>query len=142
MLCAQALGEVRSREAVTPLITLVKTDLSGARGEAIEALGKIGDPSAIDAIIGALRTGSNSVRHRAIVALALLPGPGVQDAMISALGDKDEEVRHTAVSALGEVGDSRSLARLEQMADNDTSADVRGAAAAAIERVRTREGKK
>src|SRR5262249_40061241 len=42
MLSAQALGEARSREAVPSLINLVKTDLSGARGEAIEALGKIG----------------------------------------------------------------------------------------------------
>jgi HEAT repeat protein len=142
MLAAQALGEIRSREAVPALINIVKTDLSGARGEAVEALGKIGDPSASDAIISALKTGSNSVRHRAIMALALLPGPGVEDAMIGALADKDEEVRQTAVSALGEVGDARSLPKLEQIADNDTSSDIRAAAAAAVERVRTREGKK
>jgi HEAT repeat protein len=142
MLAAQALGDIRPREAVAPLINLVRTDLSGARGEAIEALGKIGDPSSNEVIIAALKSGSNSVRRRAIMALALLPGSGVQEAMMGALGDKDEEVRQTAVSALGEVGDVRSLARLEQTADNDTSADVRAAAAAAIERVRTREGKK
>jgi HEAT repeat protein len=142
MLAAQALGEIRSREAVPALINIVKTDLSGARGEAVEALGKIGDPSAIEAIVSALRTGSNSVRHRAIMALALLPGPGVEEAMIGALADKDEEVRQTAVSALGEVGDARSLPKLEQIADNDTSSDIRAAAAAAVERVRTREGKK
>ena len=76
------------------------------------------------------------------MALALLPAPGVEDAMIGALADKDEEVRQTAVSALGEVGDARSLPRLEQVADNDSSADIRSAAAAAIQRVRTREGKK
>jgi HEAT repeat protein len=142
MLSAQALGEIRSREAVPALINIVRTDLSGARGEAVEALGKIGDPSAIEAIVSALRTGSNSVRHRAIMSLALLPGPGVEEAMIAALTDKDEEVRQTAVSALGEVGDARSLPRLEQIADNDTSSEIRAAAAAAIERVRTREGKK
>jgi HEAT repeat protein len=142
MLAAQALGDIRAREAVPPLINLVRTDLSGARGEAIEALGKIGDPTSIEAIIGALKVGSNSVRRRSIMALSLLPGPGVEDAMMGALGDKDEEVRQTAVSALGEVGDARSLARLEQIADNDSSADMRAAAAAAIERVRTREGKK
>jgi len=96
----------------------------------------------VDVIVGALRTGSGSVRHRAIMALALLPAPGVEDAMISSLADKDEEVRQTAVSALGEVGTTRSLSKLEQVADNDASSDIRAAAAQAIDRVRTREGKK
>jgi HEAT repeat protein len=53
-----------------------------------------------------------------------------------ALSDQNEEVRQAAASGLGEVGDERVIARLERVADNDSSADVRAAAVQAIQRIR------
>ena len=55
---------------------------------------------------------------------------------MSALLDQNEEIRQAAASGLGEVGDERALAKLEQLADNDSSSDVRAAAVQAIERIR------
>lgn len=135
-LAAEALGDIGSREAVTPLIELITTDQSGARPEAIEALGKIGDPAAVGPILSIMRTASPSVRKRAIRALSSFRDPRAIDALAGALSDQNEEVRQAAASGLGEVGDERVIARLERLADNDSSADVRAAAAQAIQRIR------
>jgi HEAT repeat protein len=135
-LAAEALGDIGSRDAVSPLIELITTDQSGARPEAIEALGKIGDPAAVGPILSMIRTGSPSVRKRAISALASFRDPRAIDALAAALSDQNEEVRQAAASGLGEVGDERVIARLERLADNDSSADVRAAAVQAIQRIR------
>lgn len=135
-LAASALGDIGSKDAVAPLIDLVSSDQSGARPEAIEALGKIGDPAAIVPILSALRTASVAARKKAIVALARFRDPRVIDALSAALSDQNEDVRRSAVAGLGEVGDEQVVARLERLADNDSSSDVREAAVQAIERIR------
>ena len=58
------------------------------------------------------------------------------DALTIALSDQNDEVRQAAAAGLGEVGDERSIARLERLEDNDASSDVRAAAVQAIERIR------
>ena len=135
-LAASALGDIGSKEAVAPLIDLVNTDQSGARAEAIEALGKIGDPQAVTPILGVLRTGSVAVRKRAIGALGRFNDPRSIEALTTALSDQNEEVRQAAAVGLGDIGDERVVARLERLADNDSSSDVRTAAVQAIERIR------
>jgi HEAT repeat protein len=135
-LAAEALGDIGSRDAVAPLIELVTTDQSGARPEAIEALGKIGDPAAISPILSVLRTGSVAVRKRAMGALAGFRDSRAIEALTIALSDQNDEVRQAAAAGLGEVADERSIARLERLADNDASSDVRAAAVQAIERIR------
>jgi HEAT repeat protein len=135
-LAAEALGDIGSKDAVAPLIELIASDQSGARPEAIEALGKIGDPAAVGTILSVMRTGSPSVRKRAISALSSFRDSRVIDALAAALSDQNEEVRQAAAAGLGEVGDERVIARLERLADNDSSADVRTAAAQAIQRIR------
>lgn len=135
-LAAEALGDVGSRDAVAPLIELITTDQSGARPEAIDALGKIGDPAAVGPILSVMRTGSPTVRKRATSALASFRDPRAIEALALALSDQNEEVRQAAAAGLGEVGDERVIARLERLADNDSSADVRAAAVHAIQRIR------
>jgi HEAT repeat protein len=135
-LAAEALGDIGSKDAVAPLIELIASDQSGARPEAIEALGKIGDPAAVGPILSVMRTGSPSVRKRAIRALSSFRDTRAIDALAAALSDQNEEVRQAAAAGLGEVGDERVIARLERLADNDSSADVRTAAAQAIQRIR------
>jgi HEAT repeat protein len=134
-LAAEALGDIGSKDAVTPLIELVTVDQSGARPEAIEALGKIGDPAAVAPILSVMRNASPSVRKRAISALASFRDPRAIDALAVALSDQNEEVRQAAAAGLGEVGDERVVARLERMADNDSSAEVRAAAVQALRRI-------
>jgi HEAT repeat protein len=135
-LAAASLGDIGSKDAVGPLIDLVTTDQSGARPEAIEALGKIGDPAAIASILSVLRTASVAVRKRAIGALARFRDARAIDALTAALLDQNEEVRQSAAAGLGEIGDERVIAKLERLADNDSSSDVRAAAVQAIERIR------
>jgi HEAT repeat protein len=45
-------------------------------------------------------------------------------------------VRQSAAAGLGEIADERVIAKLERLADNDSSSDVRAAAVQAIERIR------
>jgi len=59
------------------------------------------------------------------------------NALAAALADKDEETRQAAATGLGEVGDARAVANLEKVVDTDTSAEVRSAAIAAIERIQS-----
>jgi HEAT repeat protein len=138
-LAAEALGDIGSREAVAPLVQLIETDPSGARLEAISALGKIGDPAAVDAILSLCRSGSVAVRKRAIGALARIRDRRSVEALTTAVSDQNEEVRQSAAGGLGEIGDLRAVAQLERLADKDPSADVRAAAAQAIERINARE---
>jgi HEAT repeat protein len=112
-LAAEALGDIGSREAVSALIELVKTDQSGARLEALEALSK---------------------RKKAIAVLAQFRDPRARDALITALNDANEEVREIAAASLGDVGEQKDLPLLERLADRDQSADVRDAAVKSIER--------
>ena len=83
-----------------------------------------------------LRTASVAVRKRAIGALARFRDARVVDALTTALLDQNEEVRQSAAAGLGEVGDERVVSKLEQLADKDSSSDVRTAAVQAIERIR------
>lgn len=136
VLAAQALGDIGRREAVPALVELIRTDLSGARGEAIEALAKIGDVSAVEPILAAMNGGSVTVRRKAIAALARLRDGRAVGALSLALTDRDVEVRQAAAAGLGELGDASVIAKLEGVAENDSSADVRAAAATAIERIR------
>ncbi|HYL97821.1 MAG TPA: HEAT repeat domain-containing protein [Blastocatellia bacterium] len=137
-LAAQALGDVQSKEAVPQLIQLVRSDVSGARGEAIEALGKIGDPQAVDAIIAAMQGASSSVKLQAIQALALLRGPRVEGVFIRTLGDQDEQVRQAAAAGLADVGTEAAVPALEKIADDDPNSEVRSAAVAAISRLKAK----
>jgi HEAT repeat protein len=140
VLAAQALGESGLKQAAPALVTLVGSDSSAARGEAIEALGKIGDPSAVDPILAAIEGGSVVVRRKAISALGRLRDRRAVPAFVKALSDRDADVRQAAVIALAEMGDVSLLNKLEDVAENDPSSDVRTSAAVSIERIRSRAG--
>ena len=114
-------------------------DQSGARAEAIEALGKIGDPEAISAILSAMEAGSPAVRKRAISALSKFRDPRTIQALMSALTDPNEEIRSSAAIGLADIGDASCIAKLESMADSDSSSDVRSTAAQAVERIRAQQ---
>ena len=138
-LASEALGEIGSKEAVPALVALLRTDSSGARLEAVDALGKIGDPAALESILAVMKTGSAAVKKRAIPALSRFPDSRSVDALVASLTDQNEEVRQLAATGLGELGSTKVAAQLERIGDTDVSADVRAAAARAVERLRSRE---
>ena len=136
ILAAQALGEMRSSEAVPSLVRIVKTDRTAARADAIDALGKIGDPAALDAILAALSDGSVGVRRKSLASLSHFRDQRAIQALVSSLVDVDDECRQAAASGLGEIGNHHVIPLLERLADGDKNSDVRAAAVAAIERIR------
>src|SRR6185503_938963 len=93
----------------------------------------------LEPILTVMRTGSAAVKKRAITALSRFPDARSVDALVASLSDQNEEVRQLAATGLGELGTKSVAAQLERLADTDVSADVRAAAAKAVERLRSRE---
>ena len=88
---AMALGEIRARDGVGPLLNIVRDSVEtpSVRGRAAEALGSIRDPRAIGPLIECLRQSPPSVRF-------------------------------WSVFALGKIGDPRALPHLRALTSDDT----------------------
>lgn len=57
---AQALGEIKDRRAVEPLVAALRDPVIRVRGSAARALGEMRDPGAVEPLIAALSDGSRS----------------------------------------------------------------------------------
>ncbi len=136
ILSAQALGDMKSSEAVPSLVRLAAADRSPARADAIEALGKIGDVAALDPILVALADGSVTVRRKALASISHFQDQRAVQALVASIGDLDDECRQAAAGGLGEIGNHHVIPLLERLADGDKNSDVRAAAVAAIGRIR------
>ena len=114
---AYALGETRSRSAVTPLVDVLATDKEASvRAAAAIALGRIGDPAAASALARVLSD---------------LPGPG--KGKKKPKGEIDPFVMTAAARALGQVHSAASVDVLIATLSNESvAADVRREAAAAL----------
>ena len=112
---AYALGETRSRSAVTPLVDVLATDKEASvRAAAAIALGRIGDPAAASALARVLSG---------------LPGKGKKKPK----GEIDPFVMTAAARALGQVHSAASVDVLIATLSNESvAADVRREAAAAL----------
>lgn len=73
---AWALGEIRDRRAVAPLVAALKSDNGGLAGDAAEALGKIGDPAARPALLEALDRSNVYARAEILRALGEIGDAG------------------------------------------------------------------
>lgn len=100
------LGEIRSPEAVKPLIKVLN-DWT-VRDKAIEALTLIGE-SAIDELISALKNKNAEIRWGAVEVLANLKDSRTIEPLVSVLDDKDFHVRGEAAFALADMKDPRSV---------------------------------
>ena len=119
---AQALGELRHRRAVQPLIAALLNDEDvGVRVAAANALGALGDKRAFEPLMSALGNpaGDPRVRGMAAEALADLRDRRAAPALITGLSDPAPEVRFWCAFALGELGDPFALAELERVAATD-----------------------
>lgn len=116
---AYALGQTRSRTAVSPLANLLTSDKdAGVRGAAAVALGEIGDESAVPSLSQVLtgrtekkkkaKTAENEFVMRAAArSLGQIRSRSGVEVLIAALADdtNDNDVRREAATALGLIGD-------------------------------------
>lgn len=101
-------------------------------------LGEIRDPRAVPGLMNLLHDDYYSVRREAAAALIAIGSPAVEP-VISALSDPDGDVRKRAADVLAEIGDTRAIAPLEGLF-NDEDWYARKAAEGAVERIRARAG--
>jgi HEAT repeat protein len=120
---AYALGETRSRSAVTPLSELLSGDKEAAvRGAAAVALGQIGDETAVNALSQALSgmkkkkaaPADEFLMRSAAHSLGQIRSRAGLPALIAALSDDQRplDVRREAAAALGLIGDQSAAPAL------------------------------
>lgn len=116
---AYAMGQTRSRTALSPLTNLLTSDKdAGVRGAAAVALGEIGDESAVPSLVQVLtvrtekkkkvKTAEDAFVMRAAArSLGQIRSRSAVEVLIAALADdtNDNDVRREAATALGLIGD-------------------------------------
>lgn len=137
------LARRRDNRAVQPLLDFIAQARDRARWSAIIALGQIGDPSAIEPLIGFLSTefpwngryaGNWDDRIAVVEALGKLKANKAVEKLIVIANDAESYgAQHSkgaeyAVEALGEIGDERCLAALNQVLRTSPEISVRQAA--------------
>lgn len=130
---AEALGEIKDKRAVEPLIEALKDE--GVRNSATTALGRIEDKRALEPLIKVLREDPNKfVRGSAAYALGRIKDKKAVEPLMEALLDKDSYVRKGAAVALGNIGDKKSVEPLIRTLE-DEDPYVRSSAALALGKI-------
>lgn len=99
-LVAEALGEMRVKEAIDALLEALKDDNVAVRYSAASALGKIGGQKAIKGLLESLKDQNEYVRSQVAFALGKLQDESVISHLIEALNDSSEIVRFSISEAL------------------------------------------
>jgi HEAT repeat protein len=128
---AEALGILRDRRAVDPLINALNDNDEDVRWKSAWALGNIGDKRAIEPLIDALQDKRWPVRRFAVSALGKIGDKTSVGSLINALNDSDWHVRKYAADALGKIGDEKAIKPLVS-ALSDSDGDVRWKAIIAL----------
>lgn len=111
------LGELRAREAVRPLIQLLRAGDRTTRSSAAGALAQIGSIEAVPELVERVRVESDVVpRTWAITALGELGDGRAVKPLCELLSDDDILVRQSAANALGVLGHADALEPLRQAA--------------------------
>jgi len=131
---AAALGNAGAARAVEPLIAALDDTTWAVRKKAAESLGKLGDARAVGPLVRGMKEGNAELRATALEALIKLGKPSVEP-LIGCLKYDDPFVRERAAQALGNLRDVRAVPALNDSL-KDPDADVRAAAAAALESLR------
>ena len=132
---ATLLGKTGETGAVELLTIALKDKHSRVRSRAAHALGRIGAPSAIEPLTGAIQDTASNVRINALHALGKF-GKSVAPALMSALADPAASVRRHAIAALEKTGNKGAIARLNEMAKDETEDSVRQAVNRALRKQR------
>jgi HEAT repeat protein len=121
---AKALGCIRSKRAIKPLISaLLQNKDVEKRAASAYVLGILRDRRATETLLGVLKNKCEQpkVRGHAAEALAWFGDrrKSVIDALMSGLGDTSVEVRFWSVFALGELKIKRAAGELEKLSARD-----------------------
>lgn len=122
--------ELRSDEALDPLIDALSHRKKQIRLNAATLLGAINDPKAVEPLIETLKDNNKLVRREASTSLSRM-GEAAVEPLIEVLKDDDWRVRGAAAWALGNLNDERAIPALEALLD-DESGYVKSGAESAI----------
>ena len=99
---AELLGELKSEEAVKPLVEALNDDVGDIRQRAYEALIKIGAPS-VPEVVPLLVSEEDDIRQSATEILRKIGKPAVEP-LASALGDADARLQKRIMKVLDRMG--------------------------------------
>ena len=115
-MAAEALGELRSEQAVTELLRLFDASDSDVRSAAARALGKIGSIESVDRLLDVAEHDKEwAVRTWAIAALGSIGDPAAAPRLVPLLDDANPDVRASAALALGQIGDTSAAEDLRRV---------------------------
>ncbi len=129
------LGEIRSEEAIIPLIEALADPDREVRWHAGGALAGIGTP-AVGPLVEALGNGDENARHQAMEALWRV-GEAAAPALIGLTGAGDAGTRRRSAIVLGEIGVPGASEALQPLLQ-DSDRDVRREAFEALEVIKAR----
>lgn len=103
---AEALGRIRSEQAVEPLIAILQweNEESAVKQSAAWALGENGSEKAVPILISLMKDKDGPVRSAAAYALGKIGSEKAVPELIDALEDNDPDVRRVVIGALGQIG--------------------------------------
>lgn len=116
--CIKALGEIRDKRAIEPLLTVLKNKEISLREEAVKALGQIGDQEVVKPLISVLQNEKNStLRRQTIRALGSTRDKRAVEPLLEALQREIQKPRSEAnieiiveiAGALGKLKDERAI---------------------------------
>lgn len=136
---AGVLGDLEFREAVPELCRLLNDPKPEVRVVAVRALGRIGDPAAAWRLIASLDQPEPVSSLLATHTLVQL-GSQTEVTLSAALDHPQARVRAVCLDALGLLGAAGSVQRVAGVLRNDTTLDVRVAAATNLGRLGARSG--
>lgn len=106
---ADALGTLRSRQGVAPLVAALRDSNAEVRTSAALALARLNDPSAVSALRPLLKDAEALVRSAAAQALGKLNAADALPELTALLADAEPEVRTGAAEALGALASPRAV---------------------------------
>lgn len=106
---ADALGSLRSRQGVAPLIAALRDSNAEVRTSAALALARLNDPSAVSALRPLLKDAEALVRSAAAQALGKLNAADALPELTALLADAEPEVRTGTAEALGALASPRAV---------------------------------
>lgn len=133
---AEALGELRRREAVPALLSAMRHRDWQIRRASADALGRIGDPEAFSGLLPYVGDPVSPVRRSVAGALLRMQEASGGDLYRRALSDRDPDVRRVGALASGLTLRQSAVPMLGRMLrSEDEPAAVREAAAEALGRI-------
>jgi HEAT repeat protein len=100
---AVALGRIRDRRAVAPLVSALDDEYRFVREKASVALGQIGGPEVVDALMGALAGKSDNFLEAAATTLGLLKDKRALPALEKLSAHQNADVAGAAAEAIRQI---------------------------------------